>query len=131
MSRTDPSIPLAAERLSVEKRQVTTDRVRVRTETELVEEPVSVDLTETEVEVTRVPVGRTVDRPPAVREEGDVLIVPVLEEVLVVEKRLVLKEELRITRRTKSTATELPVVLRRQRAVIDRLPRSQRRGSRK
>jgi stress response protein YsnF len=65
-----------------------------------------------------------VDQPPALREEGDVLIVPVLEEVVVVEKRLVLKEELRIRRRAKSTLRELPVVLRKQRAVVDRLPSS-------
>jgi uncharacterized protein (TIGR02271 family) len=124
MSRMEARIPLAEEELSVEKRQVETAKVRVRTETQFVEEHVSVDLRESHVDVTRVPVGRTVEQPPAVREEGDVLIVPVLEEVLVVEKRLVLKEELHITRRATSTPTELPVVLRKQRAVVDRLPNS-------
>jgi uncharacterized protein (TIGR02271 family) len=129
MSRTEARIPLAEEQLSVEKRQVETAKVRVRTETEFVEEQVSVDLLQDEVEVTRVPIGRAVEKPPALREEGDVLIVPVLEEVLVVEKRLVLKEELRIARRAKSTVRELPVVLRKQRAVIDRLPSSKEEDS--
>jgi stress response protein YsnF len=51
-----------------------------------------------------------------------VLVIPVLEEVLVVEKRLVLREELRIRRTSASEAVEVPVTLRRQHAEIDRLP---------
>ena len=51
----------------------------------------------------------------------DVTVVPVLEEVLVVEKRLVLKEELHIRRRIETEAVEVPVTLRKQRAVIERL----------
>jgi stress response protein YsnF len=56
-----------------------------------------------------------------VRTEGDVVIVPVLEEVLVVEKRLVLKEELHIRRDATRENVEVPVTLRKQRAVIERL----------
>ena len=46
---------------------------------------------------------------------------PVLEEVLVVEKRLLLKEELRITRHATTEVAELPVTVRKQRAVVERL----------
>ncbi|MGN6488453.1 MAG: DUF2382 domain-containing protein, partial [Devosia sp.] len=46
---------------------------------------------------------------------------PVLEEVLVVEKRLVLKEELRLKRRVTTERVEVPVTLRKQRAVTERL----------
>jgi stress response protein YsnF len=49
-----------------------------------------------------------------------VTIVPVLEEVLVVEKRLVLKEELHIRRRVDTESVEVPVTLRKQRAIIER-----------
>jgi stress response protein YsnF len=57
---------------------------------------------------------------PAVRQEGDVTIYPVLEEVLVVEKRLVLKEEVHVRRVVTQTEVSQPVMLRRQYADIER-----------
>jgi stress response protein YsnF len=45
--------------------------------------------------------GRMVETAPEIRTESDVTILPVVEEVLVVEKRLVLKEELHIRRRVR------------------------------
>jgi stress response protein YsnF len=62
-----------------------------------------------------------VETAPAIRTEGDVTILPIVEEVLVVEKRLVLKEELHIRRRVGSEAIEVPVTLRKQRAIVERL----------
>ena len=50
-----------------------------------------------------------------------VTIIPVLEEILVVEKRLVLKEEVHIRRSTAGEEVEVPVTLRRQRAVVERV----------
>jgi stress response protein YsnF len=50
-----------------------------------------------------------------------VTIIPVLEEVLVVEKRLVLKEEVHIRSTTSGEDVEVPVTLRRQRAVVERV----------
>ena len=113
-------IPLVEETASVGKRQVVTGRVRVQTVTDTVEELARADLQTETVEVTRVPVDRVVETAPEIRTEGDVTIVPVLEEVLVVEKRLVLKEELHIRRRVANEAVEVPVTLRRQRAVVER-----------
>ena len=65
-----------------------------------------------------MPIDREVEAAPAVRTAGDTTVVPVLEEVLVVEKRLVLKEEVRIRRITRSDEVETTVPLRRQRAVV-------------
>jgi stress response protein YsnF len=62
-----------------------------------------------------------VESAPEIRTEGDVTIVPVLEEVVVVEKRLVLKEELHIRRSVKTETVEVPITLRKQRAVVERL----------
>jgi stress response protein YsnF len=45
----------------------------------------------------------------------------VLEEILVVEKRLVLKEELHIRRRATTETAEVPVTLRKQRVVVERI----------
>lgn len=113
-------IPLVEEEISVSKRKSRAGRVRVETRTEQVDELVGADLTSSEVEVERVPIDREVDRAPEIRTEGDVTIVPVLEEVLVVEKRLVLKEELHIKRRHTTESVEIPVSVKKQKAVISR-----------
>lgn len=97
-----------------------TGRVRVHTETTTREELVSAALDRRDVEVTRVPIDRDIDAAPSVRTEGDTTIIPVVEEVLVVEKRLVLREEIHLRRMTTSEQVEVPVTLRQQHAVIDR-----------
>jgi stress response protein YsnF len=115
-------IPISEEELSVCKREVTSGRIRIRTVTDAVETMVRQELESETVEVTRVAIGKVVDTIPAVRDAGDgVLIVPVIEEILVVEKKLVLKEELHIRRRTETETVETPVTLRKQRAVVERL----------
>ena len=119
--RTTEVIPLTEEELHLEKRSVAGGKVRVRTVTEVTEEVARATLDGESVEVTRVPVGREVGTAPSVRTEGDVVIVPVLEEVLVVEKRLVLKEELHIRRQATQETVEVPATLRKQRAVVERL----------
>jgi len=73
------------------------------------------------VSVERVPVGRPVEAAPPVREEDGVLIVPVLEERLVVTTQLILKEEVRITKRSRTEQVREPVTLRSERAEVERL----------
>ena len=119
-SQPETSIPLVEEEAHVGKRTRTTGRVHIRTEVDELEQLVAAELMQETVEVERVPVDRIVDAAPPVRTEGDVTIVPVLEEVLVVEKRLVLKEELRIRRSRRQETEEIPVRLRKQRAVVER-----------
>ena len=115
-------IPVLVETLDVRKRSRVTGGARitkrVTTEDQVVE---PVRATET-VEVERVPINREVSEPPPVRQEGDTTIVPILEEVLVVEKRLVLREEVRITKRRRETSERYRVTLRREHAEIERLP---------
>ena len=115
-------IPVVAETATVGKRQVVTGRVCVRTITGTINEVAHADLRREDVEVTHVTIDKVVETAPEIRTEGDVTIVPVLEEVLVVEKRLVLKEELHIRRRVKTEVVEVPVTLRKQRAVVEREP---------
>jgi stress response protein YsnF len=91
-------IPLAAEEAVVGKRLVR-NRVRVTKRVREREERIDSAGYSEEVEIERVPVNEVVDEPPLVREEGDTTIIPLLEEVLVVEKRILLKEEVRVTRR--------------------------------
>ena len=123
MNEPDPprrTLPLVKEELHVARRQVETDRLRVRTVTEEVPVWRSEQLERGEIDVERVAVERPVDAPPAPYEEGGVWIVPVVEERLVVEKRLFVVEELRIRRRAVTESVPIVDTLRRQRAVIER-----------
>jgi len=113
-------IPLAEETLSIEKRTVEVGQVRIRLHTEAEEHIARANLLEQRVEVERVPIGRVVTEAPPVREEGDTTIFPVLEEVVVFETRLVLKEELRVRRVSTSKDVAQTVTLRRQVADVER-----------
>ena len=73
------------------------------------------------VEVERIPINRVVDTVPQIRTDGDVTIVPVFEERLVVEKQLVLVEEVRIRRTASVENVEVPITLRKERATVERL----------
>jgi uncharacterized protein (TIGR02271 family) len=124
MKRANPdhateTVPIVEEELRVEKRQVSTGKVRVRTKTEVSDEVARATLEGESVEVTRVPVGHEIETAPVVRTEGDLTIIPVVEEIVIVEKRLVLKEEIHLRRTTTREDVEVPVQLRKQHAVIE------------
>jgi uncharacterized protein (TIGR02271 family) len=116
------AIPLVEERLSVTKRQVESARVRVHVTVEERQETVTEQLLRDELQIERVPKNVRVTEAPRVRLEGNTSIVPVVEEVVVVEKALVLVEEIHICRRSVAETAEIPVSLRTERASIDREP---------
>jgi uncharacterized protein (TIGR02271 family) len=76
-------VPLFTEEISVSKRMVEKGRVQVSRTTSRREELVDELLAREQVEVERIPVGRPVDSMPAIREEGETIVVPVVEEILV------------------------------------------------
>jgi stress response protein YsnF len=113
-------LPLVEETATVHKQEVVTGKVRIRTVPDTAKELAKATLQSDFVEVTRVPIDQVVDTDPEIRTEGDVTIVPVLEEVLVVTTQLVLREELHIRRRVETETVEVPVTLRKQRAIVER-----------
>ena len=112
-------VPLHEEDISVEKSKVEQD-VRVRVHTVHHDHLIDEALTRERVEVERVAVGRPIDAVPPVREEGDTTVISVVEEVLVLERRLVLKEEIRLRRVRTTEQHRETVMLREQQAVIER-----------
>jgi len=114
-------VPLHAEELSVAKRWVVTGQVKVGTVTRESEQLIEELLEHEHVEIERIAIGKQVDKAPAVREEGDTLIIPILEEIVVVERRLLLKEEVRVRRTREKQPHQERVVIRKQEAVITRL----------
>ena len=114
-------IPLVEERAVILKRKKLTGGMRVRTLVREDEEVIDEPLTSEEVEVERVPVDRWVEAPVPIRQEGETTIITLLEEVVVVEKRLRATEEVRITRRRTTRQAAQHVTLRREEAVVERL----------
>lgn len=122
-------IPLIAEELDVHKRVVETGGVRIRKTVHERQETFDEPLFREQVDVQRVTVNRVVDGPVPVRQEGDTMVVPLYEEVLVVQKQLMLKEELRITRQRIETHEPQTVTLRREEAMVERIDsQGQREG---
>jgi stress response protein YsnF len=125
MSETDKPdtlvIPIVEEAAKIAKRQVVSDRVIVKTTVNTEERVLKEMLSQETVEVERIPVNRVVDVVPQLRTEGDVTIVPVFEERLVVEKQLFLVEEVRIRRTTSVESVEVPVTLRKELVTVERL----------
>jgi stress response protein YsnF len=113
-------VPIVEESAVVGKRTVETGRVRVRTETDEREELLRDLLTREDLRVERVPIGRQVEEIPPLREEGDVTIIPIVDEIAVVEKRLVLREELHIVRVRTVEPVEQRITLRSTRAIVER-----------
>jgi len=89
-------IPVVEERATVEVRPAPVKQVRVRRRVVREQQVVETPVWHERIAVESVPVNVFVDRAPAPRQEGDVLIIPCVEEVVVVEKRLRVREELRV-----------------------------------
>ncbi|MDB5375553.1 MAG: hypothetical protein JWP04_4195 [Belnapia sp.] len=120
-------LPLVVETAQLHKSAVESGRVRVSIRTETDQRTIGSELRSEAVTVERVAIGRELapgEALPVPREERDgaLFIVPVIEEVLVVEKRLVLREELHLHRTASLERVEHPVTLRRQEASVERLP---------
>lgn len=116
------TIPVIAEELQVGKRVVETGRVRVRKVVHQREAVVDEPLFRDDVQVERVAINQQINMLPDVRREGDTVIIPVVEEILVVEKRLVLKEELHVTRRRTTVRDQQTVPLLSEELIVERLP---------
>jgi uncharacterized protein (TIGR02271 family) len=112
-------IPVTEERLEVGKRQIDLGEIRVHKTVEEVEEVRRGPLNREEVEIERVKVNRRVTVPEERRQEGDWLVIPVMEEIFVVEKRLVVTEEIRIRKHLVTEDREVRESVRREHASID------------
>ena len=131
MSQTTPPsnetrvIPVVEEVLEVRCRRIETGKVRITKVVHEREAEVQSPRVREEVTIERVTLNRVVDAPVAVRQEGDTLIIPVVEEVVVTEKRLIVKEELRITKRRIEEPASQQITLRREEVIVERLDPSE------
>ena len=117
-------IPVIHETVTIEKREFESGKVVVHKTVSERDEVVEVLLRQQDLVVERVPVGRVVQEAPQTRQDGDTLIVPILEEVLVVEKRLMLKEELHIRKQSSERTEQKTIRLRSEQVEIEQTGRT-------
>lgn len=124
------AIPVLEEDVTAGVKPVKTGAVRVEKHVEKRLRKVETPLVHENLEIRRVPVNRIVKEMPGIRRQGETIIIPVVEEELVVSKRLVVREEVHLIRhRTKGRVTK-EVTLHREIAKIHRLDADGRRVDR-
>ena len=115
-------VPVLVEELEVQKRPVETGKVRITKVVHERETTVDEPLWHDRVAITRVPIQRVVEGPVPVREEHGTTIISVVEEVLVVEKRWMLREEIHIRQQRIETHQPQRITLRSEDVQVERVP---------
>lgn len=113
-------IPVIEEEAHIATQATERGRVRITKRVHTQEETVDTPLRQERVQVERVPVEKIVDSPVTMHYDGDTLVIPVMEEVLVVEKRLLLKEEVRVTKYVGETQHQGTVSVRSEEVAVER-----------
>lgn len=93
------TVPIIEEKYSIDIQTVEKGKIQITKQVHQEDVHVNVPLIHEEIEVQRISKNLPVEHPPEVRHEGDTMIIPVLKEELVIQKRLVLVEEIHITKR--------------------------------
>ena len=122
-------VPLHTEHASIDKRVIGTGVVTINTSIESRIEHLTEALMREDVFIERVPIGVEITVMPPVRTEDDVVVIPVVEEKVVVSKRLVLTEELRVHRRQVREVAQLPISLRSTAVTVQRKSSAERDAS--
>jgi len=115
------TLPVIEEKAHVEKKTIETGKVKISKTVHVDTETLNLLQVQEEVEIERIPINEFVQTPPPpLRYEGDTIIIPVLQEVMVTEKRLVLIEEVRITKRKVESKESQEVILRKEEINVQR-----------
>jgi len=118
-SSQEKTIPVIEETAEIEKKWVESGKVHIAKKVSEHNESIDIPITHEEVNVERVEVNQFVDSlPPSVRYEGDTMIIPVLKEVMV--KRVMIVEELRVTKKEVQKQERQHVTLRTEEVNVER-----------
>ena len=119
-TESDPvSIKVFEEKATVDKTVVEKGKVRISKKVHQNNEDVNVSVRTEEVDVKRVAVNEYVDKAPEIRYEGNTTIVPVMKEVAVVETRLMVVEEIHITKKVATKEEKKSIPLRKEEVIVE------------
>ena len=113
-------IPVIEERARVDKEVVERGVVRISTSSRDSEQVLEEVLRHEEVDIRRVALNEEVEGMPEIRQEGDVTVIPIVEERAVIVKKLVLVEELYVRRRKIEEIVRIPVTLHSTEVLVER-----------
>ena len=113
-------IPIIEEKLHIGKQTIETGKVRLLKSVGEYHETLNEPLAIRTFDIERVSLNQPVETAPQIRHEGDTTIYPVVEEQLMLTKRLVLKEEVRVTQRDTERRDTQVVTLRREHIEMER-----------
>ncbi|HEX4769898.1 MAG TPA: DUF2382 domain-containing protein [Bryobacteraceae bacterium] len=113
-------VPVIREEVSADAIPVVTGGVRVTKRVESHDEIIEQELRKSRVEVKRVKMDRVVDGPQPTKRVGKTLIIPVVSEVLHVEKQWVVTEEIHVTEIEEREAVQNKVSVNNETAKIER-----------
>jgi uncharacterized protein (TIGR02271 family) len=119
--KNEVAVPVIEEELVTGRREVKTGSVRIRKRVQRIRKSIEMPVVKDAVRVERVPVNRVVKEIPAIREEQGRLVIPVVEEEIVVRRRLVLREEIHVIRSKVTERAAADVDVAREHAVVERL----------
>ncbi len=120
MAETDLKIPVIEEQIKIEKSIIETGKIQISKHITEHDELINIPLLHEEHVIEHININVFVDDLPVTRYEGDTMIIPVLKEVVV--KRILLVEEIRITKKTVQTNEQQSVTLKAQEVTISRVP---------
>jgi|SRR5947209_7545404 len=118
----DVVIPVVQEEVNVDAAPVVTGGVRVTKHVHTQDEVLEQQLRTSHADVKRVKTNRVVDGPhQPTHRQGDTLVIPVVSEVLRIEKQWVVTEEIHITETKQTETVQQTVPIRYEQAQIERL----------
>jgi len=114
-------IPVIEEKLRIDKEKVETSKFRISKKIHEEEVTENISVTEENVTIERKEINEIVDTaPPAIRQDGDKTIISIVKEVLVVEKKVMLVEELHVTKSRSESSVPIKETLRREEVEINK-----------
>jgi uncharacterized protein (TIGR02271 family) len=116
------TIPVFSEDITVQKKEVVTGKVSIKKTVQEEVQTVSTPVVSDDYEIVRVPVHPTVlmVAPEPVRHEGDTMIIPVVREIMVLEKRFEIIEEIHIRHNKQESISTQQISLKKEHVDIKR-----------
>jgi uncharacterized protein (TIGR02271 family) len=115
-----PSLNVLQEQANIDKKIVESGKVFIHKKVHETEEEISVPVSHEAVTIKKVPVNKYVDVAPSVRNEGNTTIIPVIKEVLVIEKKLMLVEEVHVIKDIIEKTEQQTIPLRKEEIEVER-----------
>ena len=123
------SLNVLQEQVDIDKKVIESGKVIIHKKVHRENKDVEVPVSHEEVEIKKVAVNKYVEEAPAIRYEGNTTIIPVMKEVAVIEKKLLLVEELHVTKHAVTRTEERTVPLRKEEIEVEHYTRNPNRNS--